>query len=68
MAEIINNPETIVTVNLEKQTISAKDGALYEAFDIDPYKKTCMINGYDDIDFLLSKKEVIDAFEVEKQF
>jgi len=68
MSEITNNPETIVTVDLEAQTISAKDGVLSEAFDIDPYKKTCMINGYDDIDFLLSKKEAIETFEVEKQF
>ena len=68
MTKITNNPETIVTVDLEKQIISAKEGALSEAFDIDPYKKTCMINGYDDIDFLLSKKDVIEAFEVEKQF
>jgi len=68
MSEITNNPETIVTVNLEAQTISANDGNLSQAFDIDPYKKTCMINGYDDIDFLLSKKDAIEAFEVEKQF
>jgi 3-isopropylmalate/(R)-2-methylmalate dehydratase small subunit len=34
-----------------------------ETFEIDAYKKTCMINGYDDIDYLLSKKEMIEAFE-----
>jgi 3-isopropylmalate/(R)-2-methylmalate dehydratase small subunit len=35
-------------------------------FDIDPYKKTCLINGYDDIDYLLSKKDKIEAFELQK--
>ena len=61
-------PETLVEVNLEKQTISIQDSGLSESFDIDPYKKTCMINGYDDIDYLLSKKEQIEAFEAEKTY
>ncbi|AUC82464.1 3-isopropylmalate dehydratase small subunit [Lacinutrix sp. Bg11-31] len=56
-----NNPDTKIIVNLELQTISAGDKL--ETFDIDPYKKTCMINGYDDIDYLLSKKTEIEAFE-----
>ncbi len=46
------NPETEIEVNLEKQTISVKDSELSEDFEIDAYKKTCMINGYDDIDYL----------------
>ena len=53
-------------VNLENQTISIKGTDLSESFNIDPYKKTCMINGYDDIDYLLSKKELIEAFELQK--
>jgi 3-isopropylmalate/(R)-2-methylmalate dehydratase small subunit len=32
-------------------------------FDIDPYKKVCLLNGYDDIDFLISQKETIENFE-----
>lgn len=56
-----NNPNTKIIVNLELQTISLGDKS--ETFDIDPYKKTCMINGYDDIDYLLSKKTEIEAFE-----
>ena len=55
-------------VNLEAQTISIKGTDLSEAFEIDPYKKTCMINGYDDIDYLLSKKELIEAFEASKNY
>ncbi len=45
------------------QTISVSGSELSKGFEIDPYKKTCMINSYDDIDFLLSKKETIEAFE-----
>lgn len=60
---IVSHPETELIVDLENQTISVKDADLSEDFEIDAYKKTCMINGYDDIDYLLSKKEKIEAFE-----
>lgn len=60
---IVSNPETELVVNLENQTVSVKNSDLSEDFEIDAYKKTCMINGYDDIDYLLSKKEKIEAFE-----
>lgn len=59
-------PATQLKIDLEKQVISVKNSTLSESFDIDPYKKTCMINGYDDIDYLVSKKETIEAFEVER--
>ena len=59
---IKDKPETEIIVNLEEQTISVSD-KLSETFEIDVYKKTCMINGYDDIDYLLSKKTEIEAFE-----
>ena len=59
-------PETQIVVDLENQTISIANSDVSELFDIDPYKKTCMINGYDDIDYLLSKKEQIEAFEAEQ--
>jgi len=58
--------ETQIVVDLENQTISITNSDVSESFDIDPYKKTCMINGYDDIDYLLSKKEQIEAFEAEQ--
>lgn len=67
-AEIKNNPKTQLEVNLETQTISIQNSSHSESFEIDPYKKTCMINGYDDIDYLLSKKETIEAFEAQKQY
>ncbi len=52
-----------LTVNLENQTITIDKTGATASFDINPYKKTCMINGYDDIDFLLSLKKEIAAFE-----
>ncbi|GLB52281.1 3-isopropylmalate dehydratase small subunit [Neptunitalea chrysea] len=61
---IQNNPATQVTVDLENQTISFNETS--ESFEIDAYKKMCMVNGYDDIDFLISKKEQIEAFEAQK--
>ena len=64
--KVQNEPETIVQIDLEMQVISVKGTDLFENFDIDSYKKTCMINGYDDIDYLLSKKEMIKAFEAQK--
>ena len=63
MKTVQENPETKIEVDLENQKISLSDTNVHENFDIDPYKKTCMINGYDDIDYLLSKKEMIEAFE-----
>lgn len=65
---IETQPGTQITVNLEAQTISVSGTSLSEAFEIDPYKKTCLLNGYDDIDYLLSKKEQIEAFETQNTF
>ncbi len=64
--EIESNPNTLIEVNLEHQTIAVKDTGLIENFEIDPYKKTCLINGYDDIEYLLSQKEKIKAFEAQR--
>lgn len=66
LTQIEKYPKTILEVNLESQTISAKDLDLSTDFDIDPYKKTCMINGYDDIDYLVNNIKLIEAFEVKK--
>ncbi|CAN5301054.1 3-isopropylmalate dehydratase small subunit [soil metagenome] len=59
---IERDPNTEVIVDLEKQMITV-DG-LEENFDINLYKKTCMINGYDDIDYLLSLNEEIRGFDL----
>ncbi len=66
MKTVQEQPETELEVNLEAQTIAVKGSNESESFEIDPYKKTCMINGYDDIDYLISKKEMIEAFEAER--
>ncbi|WP_188460779.1 3-isopropylmalate dehydratase small subunit [Bizionia arctica] len=68
LSEIKNKPDTQLIVNLELQTISIKGTSFKASFDIDAYKKTCMINGYDDIDYLLSKKQTIEAFEAKKTY
>ena len=66
LKELTANPNTEIEVHLEAQTIRVLKSNLSEQFEIDPYKKTCMINGYDDIDFLLSKQDVIEAFELNR--
>lgn len=68
LAEVTAKPNTILEVNLESQTISVEGTSFKETFAIDAYKKTCMINGYDDIDYLLSKKELITAFENKRSY
>ena len=62
-ASINANPGTQVSVNLEEQTITNEATGEKESFDINPYKKNCLLQGYDDIDFLLSKKDDIEAWE-----
>lgn len=63
LQEITADPKIQINVNLKTQVIKIDDTQHAEGFEIDAYKKTCMINGYDDIDFLLNKKETIEAFE-----
>ena len=53
----------LFNVNLINQTFSSHDGDLKETFEINEYNKTCLINGYDNIDYLLSQKEKILNFE-----
>ena len=63
---IESDANTILTVNLETQSLTVNDTSLVSNFDIDSYKKTCLINGYDDIDYLINQKENIKAFELQK--
>jgi len=67
MNTVHEKPETNIEVDLENQIISISGTDKSEAFEIDPYKKTCLINGYDDIDYLLSKRERIEAFEAQRK-
>jgi 3-isopropylmalate/(R)-2-methylmalate dehydratase small subunit len=52
-----------LTVNLAEQTITNNSTGKKESFFINPYKKDCFINGLDDIDYLLSKKDQIEQYE-----
>ena len=70
-AAVEKDPSTEIEVNLEKQTIkilasdetSSNREDLVETFEINSYKKTWLLNGYDDIDYLLSAKKEIEEFE-----
>lgn len=62
-AAVQKDPATEVVVNLEEQTITITATGSKEQFDINSYKKTCLLNGYDDIDYLLSMRSEIEAFE-----
>ena len=63
-ASIEANPKTIVTVDVPNQTVTNEATGHSEKFEINSYKKYCLMNGYDDIDYLLSKKAEIQAYEV----
>lgn len=62
-AAINNDPKTEITVDLAQQKVVLEDGSA-ESFEINPYKKTCLMNGYDDIDYLLSLRDEIKHFEL----
>jgi 3-isopropylmalate/(R)-2-methylmalate dehydratase small subunit len=58
----LNNTSTL-SVDVDKQTITIDATGEQETFEINEYKKTCLLNGYDDIDYLISNKKDIEAFE-----
>lgn len=62
---INENPDNEIAIDVELQSISFKDTT--ETFELDSYKKICLLNGYDDIDFLISKKQAITEFELKTQ-
>lgn len=61
------DPKSKVTVDLEKQSITDNTSGQTEYFEINPYKKNCLLNGYDDIDYLLSKTQEIEVWENKHQ-
>ena len=65
---IENDPNAGLEINLEKQSISISNSSEVEYFEMDPYKKICLLNGYDDIDFLLSQKAIISTFEENNRY
>jgi len=56
-----------IYIDLKEQLISVVGTGLKEEFEINAYKKTCLLNGYDDIDYLISKKKAIEQFEQKHQ-
>ena len=63
---IVANPHTEVKVDVPNQTVTNMATGHSEHFDINSYKKYCLMNAYDDIDFLLSNTEKIEGFEQKK--
>ena len=59
-------PIDTLSIDLAAQTITIDATGASETFEINAYKKTCLLNGYDDIDYLLSMREEIAAFEAKK--
>jgi 3-isopropylmalate/(R)-2-methylmalate dehydratase small subunit len=62
-ASVDADPKATLTIDLENQTITNNATAKSETFVINAYKKECLLNGLDDIDYLLSKKAQIEAYE-----
>lgn len=62
-ASIADNPKTEVEVDLPNQTVLNKATGRSEKFEINSYKKHCLMNGLDDIDYLLQNKDKIEAWE-----
>ena len=55
-----------ITVDLDSQTVTASDGRVF-SFDVDPFRKHCLMNGLDDIGLTLEKASAIDAYEAKAQ-
>src|SRR5688572_8522934 len=60
------NADAILSINLETETITIDSTGLQEHFEINAYKKACLLNGFDDIDYLLSIKKDIEVFEAKR--
>jgi 3-isopropylmalate/(R)-2-methylmalate dehydratase small subunit len=67
LAEIFSaaarNPQTTLTVDLPRQTLTNNATGHAESFPLNAYKKECFLQGFDDIDYLLSKKDRIEHYE-----
>ena len=66
LAAIEENPQLELVVDLPSQTLAVPAWGETFSFAIDGYKKECLINGYDDIDFLVNQKSAIAAFEKQR--
>ena len=64
---VTSDPKTTLTVDLQTQKITNKATGKSENFEINAYKKDCLLNGLDDIDYLLSNKTKIEAYEAARK-
>ena len=67
-SNVNDNPELTLTIDLVNQIITNNSTGRKEPFTINAYKKECLLNGLDDIDYLLSKKDLTKAYEQTKTF
>ena len=66
-AAVERDPATQIKIDLEAQTIRIGGTDMLEQFEITAYKKQCLMNGYDDVDYLVSIRPEIEAFESRRQ-
>lgn len=66
-ANICDNPKTLVRVDIPNQTVTNLSSGRTEHFELNGYKKHCLMNAQDDIDYLLSQKDKIEQFEAARQ-
>lgn len=59
--------DAIIRIDIDQQTITLLSSGEQETFDINPYKKTCLLHGYDDIDYLISIKDSIEKYEAARK-
>lgn len=65
MQEALDEPDALITVDLEKQVVTRGNKFSF-AFEIDPFRKHCLLNGLDDIGLTLQKNDAIDDFEAKR--
>ncbi len=64
--ELYSDKDAQLEIDLEQQVIRISNTGDEEAFEINPYKKACLTNGYDDIDYILSNKALVEEFEAKR--
>ena len=66
-ASVETDPKATLTIDLPSQTITNNATGKSESFDINAYKKDCLVNGLDDIDYLLANKSKIESYEANRK-
>ena len=68
LSRIFSLPSSsIIKIDVDKQTITLLETGASAHFEINPYKKTCLLNGYDDIDYLINRKDSIEKYEASRK-